>query len=78
MVYSYSHLDEKERQLMTFLKSLKWTLVSFIVITFALLLTNLATFGILLLVADGILAGVYLMYKNDCDRRQMHKMNFIR
>ncbi|KRM71934.1 hypothetical protein [Lacticaseibacillus brantae] len=63
---------------MTLLHGLKWTLVSFIVITFALLLTNLATFGILMLVLDAIFAGVYLMYKNDLDRRQMHKMNLIR
>ncbi|MCI1986965.1 MAG: hypothetical protein LKJ69_05775 [Lactobacillus sp.] len=50
---------------------MKWSLRALVALTVVLMLTHLATLGILLLAVDVHLGVFYAMTRNKCDRRQL-------
>ncbi|KRN18645.1 hypothetical protein [Lacticaseibacillus camelliae] len=55
---------------------LKWTLRVLVAVTVVLLVIN-TVFGIGLIVVDMVFGGVYLMQRNKCDRRQLHRLDLM-
>ncbi|MFD1392558.1 hypothetical protein ACFQ3L_03015 [Lacticaseibacillus jixianensis] len=58
------------------LKVMKWGLRVLVLATVVLLVTNTAV-GIGLSAADLLVGGVYLMQRNKCDRRQLHRLDLV-
>ncbi|MFD1440476.1 hypothetical protein [Lacticaseibacillus hegangensis] len=58
------------------MKVMKWSLRALIAVTVVLLVVN-TVLGIGLIAVDMLFGGVYLMQRNKCDRRQLHRLDLM-